>query len=326
MLRLKMIKKKLEGVLVMTRKVGVIGMGNVGSTVAHYIVAMGFADDLVLIDKNEAKVKADALDFEDAMANLPFHTNITVNDYSALKDADVIVSALGNIKLQDNPNADRFAELSFTRQAVKEVAQKIKESGFKGKIVAITNPVDVITSLYQKITGLPKNHVLGTGTLLDSARMKRAVAERLNLDPRSVDGYNLGEHGNSQFTAWSTVRVLGRPLTELADKRGLDLEELDKEAKMGGWTVFQGKKYTNYGVATAAVKLVNAILSDSLTELPVSNFREEYGVYLSYPAVVGRDGVVEQAQLDLTEEELQKLQTSADFIKEKYQESLQAKD
>ncbi len=310
----------------MTRKVGVIGMGNVGSTVAHYIVAMGFADDLVLIDKNEAKVKADALDFEDAMANLPFHTNITVNDYSALKDADVIVSALGNIKLQDNPNADRFAELSFTRQAVKEVAQKIKESGFKGKIVAITNPVDVITSLYQKITCLPKNHVLGTGTLLDSARMKRAVAERLNLDPRSVDGYNLGEHGNSQFTAWSTVRVLGRPLTELADKRGLDLEELDKEAKMGGWTVFQGKKYTNYGVATAAVKLVNAILSDSLTELPVSNFREEYGVYLSYPAVVGRDGVVEQAQLDLTEEELQKLQTSADFIKEKYQESLQAKD
>ena len=310
----------------MTRKVGVIGMGNVGSTVAHYIVAMGFADDLVLIDKNEAKVKADALDFEDAMANLPFHTNITVNDYSALKDADVIVSALGNIKLQDNPNADRFAELPFTRQAVKEVAQKIKESGFKGKIVAITNPVDVITSLYQKITGLPKNHVLGTGTLLDTARMKRAVAERLNLDPRSVDGYNLGEHGNSQFTAWSTVRVLGRPLTELADKRGLDLEELDKEAKMGGWTVFQGKKYTNYGVATAAVKLVNAILSDSLTELPVSNFREEYGVYLSYPAVVGRDGVVEQAQLDLTEEELQKLQTSADFIKEKYQESLQAKD
>ena len=310
----------------MTRKVGVIGMGNVGSTVAHYIVAMGFADDLVLIDKNEAKVKADALDFEDAMANLPFHTNITVNDYSALKDADVIVSALGNIKLQDNPNADRFEELPFTRQAVKEVAQKIKESGFKGKIVAITNPVDVITSLYQKITGLPKNHVLGTGTLLDSARMKRAVAERLNLDPRSVDGYNLGEHGNSQFTAWSTVRVLGRPLTELADKRGLDLEELDKEAKMGGWTVFQGKKYTNYGVATAAVKLVNAILSDSLTELPVSNFREEYGVYLSYPAVVGRDGVVEQAQLDLTEEELQKLQTSADFIKEKYQESLQAKD
>lgn len=310
----------------MTRKVGVIGMGNVGSTVAHYIVAGGFTDDLVLIDTNEDKVQSDALDFRDAMANLPFHTNITVNDYAALKDADVIVSALGNIKLQDNPNADRFAELPFTREQVPTVAQKIKDSGFNGKIVVITNPVDVITSLYQKITGLPKAHVIGTGTLLDSARMKRAVADKLHVDPRSVDGYNLGEHGNSQFTAWSTVKVLDQPITKLAQEKGLDLNELDHEAKMGGWTVFKGKKYTNYGVATAAVRLVNTILSDALTELPVSNYREEYGVYLSYPAVVGRDGIVEQARLNLTEEELKKLQTSADFIKEKYTESLAATD
>ena len=306
----------------MARKVAVIGMGHVGSTVAHYIVANGFADDLVLIDTNEAKVKADALDFKDAMANLPFHTNITVNDYGALADTDVIVSAVGNIKLQDNPNADRFAELPFTRKAVADVAAKIKESGFNGKIVVITNPVDVITSLYQEITGLPKEHVIGTGTLLDSARMKRAVADRLHVDPRSVAGYNLGEHGNSQFTAWSTVKVLDQPITKLAKERGLD--QLDKEAKMGGWTVFQGKKYTSYGVATAAVRLVNVILSNALTELPVSNYRDEYGVYLSYPAVVGRDGIVAQSHLDLTDEELAKLQTSANFIKEKYAESLDA--
>lgn len=306
----------------MARKVAVIGMGHVGSTVAHYIVANGFADDLVLIDTNEAKAKADALDFKDAMANLLFHTNITVNDYGALADTDVIVSAVGNIKLQDNPNADRFAELPFTRKAVADVAAKIKESGFNGKIVVITNPVDVITSLYQEITGLPKEHVIGTGTLLDSARMKRAVADRLHVDPRSVAGYNLGEHGNSQFTAWSTVKVLDQPITKLAKERGLD--QLDKEAKMGGWTVFQGKKYTSYGVATAAVRLVNVILSNALTELPVSNYRDEYGVYLSYPAVVGRDGIVAQSHLDLTDEELAKLQTSANFIKEKYAESLDA--
>lgn len=308
----------------MTRKVAVIGMGNVGATVAHYIVANGFADDLVLIDKNEAKVNADALDFKDAMANLLHHTNIFVNDYQQLKDTDVIVSALGDIKLEDNPNADRFAELPFTRKAVPEVAKKIKESGFNGKIVVITNPVDVITSIYQSVTGLPKEHVLGTGTLLDSARMKRAVADRLHVDSRSVEGYNLGEHGNSQFTAWSTVRVLEQPITKLAKERGLDLEELDHEARMGGWKVFQGKKYTNYGVATAAVRLVNTILSGSRTVMAVSNFREEYDSYLSYPAVVGRDGIEEQVQLDLTPEELDKLQTSANFIKEKYQESLEA--
>lgn len=305
----------------MSRKIAVIGMGHVGSTAAHYIVANGFADDLVLIDPNEGKVNADALDFKDAMPNLPFHTNITVNDYAALKDADVIISALGNIKLQDNPNDDRFAELPFTNKQVKDVATKIKASGFDGIIVAITNPVDVITSIYQAVTGLPKNHVIGTGTLLDSARMKRAVADRLHIDSRSVAGYNLGEHGNSQFTAWSTVRVLGHPISEVAEKRGLDLDQLDQEAKRGGFTVFHGKKYTSYGVATAAVRLANTVLNDALTELPVSNYREEYGVYLSYPAIVGRDGIVEQVQLDLTEDELKKLQISADYIKTKFAES-----
>lgn len=115
--------------------------------------------------------------------------------------------------------------------------------------------------------------------------------------------------------------MLDQPITELAQKKGLDLDELDHEAKMGGWTVFQGEKYTSYGVATAAVRLLNVILSNLLTGLPVSNFREEYGVYLSYPAIVGWDGIVAQAQVDLTYEELQKLQTSANFIKNKFQES-----
>ncbi|WP_283680091.1 L-lactate dehydrogenase [Lentilactobacillus sp. Marseille-Q4993] len=306
----------------MTRKIGVIGMGSVGSTVAHYIVSSGSADDLVLIDTNEQKVIADAGDFEDAMANLPFHTNITVNDYSALGDADVIVSALGKISLQDNKADDRFAELPFTSAQAKEVGQKIKETGFNGILIAITNPVDVITSIYQEVTGLPKNQVMGTGTLLDSARMKRAVAHGLDIDPRSVTGYNLGEHGNSQFTAWSTVRALGRPVEEIAEQRGLDLDEIDHEARIGGYVVFRGKGYTNYGIATAAVRLANVVLNDAHEELPVSNYRKELDTYLSYPAIVGRDGIEEQLQLKLTDEEKEKLQTSANFIKGKFAESM----
>ncbi|WP_429970590.1 L-lactate dehydrogenase [Fructilactobacillus sp. Tb1] len=307
----------------MVRKIGVIGDGHVGSTVAHYIVANGFADDLVLIDKNEAKVNADAIDFREAMPNLPFHTNITVNDYDALRDADVIISALGNIRLNDGANEDRFSELAYNSEQVKSVAAKIRDSGFNGIIIAITNPVDVITSIYQQVTGLPKKHVIGTGTLLDSARMKRAVAEKLNIDSRSVTGYNLGEHGNSQFTAWSTVRALDKPLTELAKERDLDLDALDNEARHGGYAVFKGKGYTNYGVATAAVRLANVVLSDAHSVLPVSNYREDYDSYLSYPVVVGRDGVLENVPLNLTDEEKAKLQNSADFIKtnfEKYSE------
>ncbi|MFS9157464.1 L-lactate dehydrogenase [Streptococcus gordonii] len=304
----------------MSRKVAIIGMGNVGAAVAHGLIAQGAFDDYVLIDTNEAKVKADALDFQDAAANLNHHANITVNSYEALADADVIISALGNIKLQDNPNADRFVELPFTSKEVIEVSKKIKEVGFKGILIAITNPVDVVTSLYQHYTGLPKERVIGTGTLLDTARMKRAVGVRFGVDPRSVYGYNLGEHGNSQFTAWSQVRVKGQPISKLTSEEVL--EEIATEAMRGGHTVFYGKKYTSYGIASAAIRLALAVVSDAHEELPVTNYYAPLDTYLSYPALVGRSGIIEQLQLTLTEEEEAKLARSAQFIQDKFSEHI----
>ena len=304
----------------MSRKVAIIGMGNVGAAVAHGLIAQGAFDDYVLIDTNEAKVKADALDFQDAAANLNHHANITVNSYEALADADVIISALGNIKLQDNPDADRFAELPFTSKEVIEVSKKIKEVGFKGILIAITNPVDVVTSLYQHFTGLPKERVIGTGTLLDTARMKRAVGVRFGVDPRSVYGYNLGEHGNSQFTAWSQVRVKGQPISKLTSEEVL--EEIATEAMRGGHTVFYGKKYTSYGIASAAIRLALAVVSDTHEELPVTNYYAPLDTYLSYPALVGRSGIIEQLQLTLTEEEEAKLARSAQFIQDKFSEHI----
>lgn len=304
----------------MSRKVAIIGMGNVGAAVAHGLIAQGAFDDYVLIDTNEAKVKADALDFQDAAANLNHHANITVNSYEALADADVIISALGNIKLQDNPNADRFVELPFTSKEVIEVSKKIKEVGFKGILIAITNPVDVVTSLYQHYTGLPKERVIGTGTLLDTARMKRAVGVRFGVDPRSVYGYNLGEHGNSQFTAWSQVRVKGQPISKLTSEEVL--EEIATETMRGGHTVFYGKKYTSYGIASAAIRLALAVVSDAHEELPVTNYYAPLDTYLSYPALVGRSGIIEQLQLTLTEEEEAKLARSAQFIQDKFSEHI----
>lgn len=304
----------------MSRKVAIIGMGNVGAAVAHGLIAQGAFDDYVLIDTNEAKVKADALDFQDAAANLNHHANITVNSYEALADADIIISALGNIKLQDNPNADRFAELPFTSKEVIEVSKKIKEVGFKGILIAITNPVDIVTSLYQHYTGLPKERVIGTGTLLDTARMKRAVGVRFGVDPRSVYGYNLGEHGNSQFTAWSQVRVKGQSISKLTSEEVL--EEIATEAMRGGHTVFYGKKYTSYGIASAAIRLALAVISDAHEELPVTNYYAPLDTYLSYPALVGRSGIIEQLQLTLTEEEEAKLARSAQFIQDKFSEHI----
>jgi len=312
-------EKEMRGIS-MSRKVAIIGMGNVGAAVAHGLIAQGAFDDYVLIDTNEAKVKADALDFQDAAANLNHHANITVNSYEALADADIIISALGNIKLQDNPNADRFAELPFTSKEVIEVSKKIKEVGFKGILIAITNPVDVVTSLYQHYTGLPKERVIGTGTLLDTARMKRAVGVRFGVDPRSVYGYNLGEHGNSQFTAWSQVRVKGQSISKLTSEEVL--EEIATEAMRGGHTVFYGKKYTSYGIASAAIRLALAVISDAHEELPVTNYYAPLDTYLSFPALVGRSGIIEQLQLTLTEEEEAKLARSAQFIQDKFSEHI----
>lgn len=299
----------------MSNKIGIIGDGHVGSTIAQQLILTGLVDDLVMIDVNEAKVRADQLDFQDAMANLKHHTTITINDYSALKDADIVISAFGNIELE--AGGERFAELNYNRERIGDIAESIKKSGFNGILLAITNPVDAITNMYQELTGLPRKHVIGTGTLLDTARMKRAVGERMNVDPRSVEGFNLGEHGNSQFTAWSTVKVLEKPITEVAKAKHLKLEDLNDEIKFGGQTVYKGKQYTNYGISAAVTRLVETIQSDAHTEMPVSNYQEKYGTYLSYPAIVDRDGIIQTVELTLTDEEEKKLQSSAATIKEK---------
>ncbi|WP_394404962.1 L-lactate dehydrogenase [Streptococcus sp. 20-1249] len=304
----------------MVRKVGIIGMGHVGSTIVHGLIAQGAFDDYVLIDINEKKLLADAGDFEDAAANLPHHANIILNDYAALADADVVISALGDIALQDNPDADRFAELPFTASQVPQVAAQLKEVGFAGILIVISNPVDVVTSLYQHYTGLPKEKVIGTGTLLDTARMKRAVSQYFEVDARSVSGYNLGEHGNSQFTAWSQVWIKGQAITDMVEASVL--EELTQESIVGGHRVFYGKKYTSYGIASAAIRLALAVVSDSREELPVSTYYQPLETYLGYPAIVGRSGIIEQVKLNLTAAEEEKLAASAAFIQKKFAESL----
>ena len=301
----------------MSTKIGIIGDGHVGCTIAHELIISGLVDDLVMIDVNEGKVNADAVDFEDAMANLPYHTNVVVNDYDALKDAEVLISTLGKISLETK--GDRFQELEYNKNQLQPITESIKKSGFNGILLVISNPVDAITNLYQQLTGLPKEHVLGTGTLLDTARMKKVVAKKFNVDPRSISGFALGEHGDSQFTAWSTVKVLEQPITELAKSASWSLDDLEDEIKTGGQTVFMGKHYTNYGVSAAAVRIVRAILTDSHTELPVSSYQEKYGTYMSYPTIVGRNGIEAKIELALTPEEEELLEQSAQAIKEKSQ-------
>lgn len=274
------------------RKLGVIGIGNVGVTVAYTIVSQGIADELVMIDTNDKKVLAEKLDFEDAMPRMPYHTEIKIQDYADLKDADVVINS---------------------KNAV-EVGRKLKEAGFNGVLINISNPCDAITTILQQETGLPRNRVFGTGTFLDTARMQHVVGDYLHQDSRNIDGYVLGEHGNSQFNAWSTVRANNKPITEILSQA--ELEALDSKPSEGAWTVASGKGYTSYAIATCGVRLAQAVMSNAKLFAPASVYVEALGTYIGYPAIIGAEGAEEVVELKLNAKEEEQLARSVQYIKD----------
>lgn len=293
----------------MARKVGIIGLGNVGSTLAGNLVRSGLVDELVLLDKREKKVLADKLDLEDSLATSPNYVKILANDDRLLDDADILVVAVGDIKAYFGDNPDRWVELSINIENAKEIAGRLKATKFSGVIVVVSNPCDAVTTVLQRELHYPQEKIMGTGTLLDTSRLKNQMAKASGLAPQSIQGYVLGEHGDSQFTAWSTVNL---------DQLGqLDKEGIEAAVRRGGQEVFNGKRYTNFAIASSTHLLVEAILTDSHQVLPVSNYDQDSDLYLSYPALIGRQGVLARVPLELTKEEAQKLEASAKAIKEK---------
>ncbi|OJG27319.1 L-lactate dehydrogenase [Enterococcus caccae] len=291
---------------------GIIGLGHVGATLAYTLVTENLVDELVLIDKNEELAVSEEYDLLDAEVFLTGKTKIIIQDYQALKDASIIVFCAGQISALGE-DGDRLKELEITSKIVEATAPKIKASGFKGIILTITNPCDVIAAYMQKLTGFEPNKVFGTGTMLDTARMKQAVSRNLAIDSRNVGGYVYGEHGDSQFVAWSTVTVGDRPL--LAWDQTLDLEKLDAAVRAGGWKAFAGKGYTSYGIATCAARLVRMMLNDSKTIVSVSAYNQQADVYYGQPVVIGKNGVESLIDCPLTKKENELREKSLQIIK-----------
>ena len=298
------------------RKVEIIGVGHVGSTTAYTLIAKQIVDEVVLFDTNTNLVQAELNDLVDGQMEQPHQVKLIAPDLSELATTDVLIFSAGNISIL-NGNSDRFAELNLTKTIVEEWAPKIKASGFKGIILNITNPCDVITRYLQELTGLPKERVFGTGTSLDTARMKHAVSEKINVHPTSVNGYVIGEHGESQFVAWSTVTVGGLPVAEsLTSEQRI---ELDVAARKGGWTTFRGKGYTSYGIAIQAARIVEAILNDNQLIVPVSHYQPIEKCYAGSPAKVSIKGINESIPLNLTAVEKQKWQLTIQTIQTMYE-------
>ncbi|GAK47312.1 L-2-hydroxyisocaproate dehydrogenase [Secundilactobacillus oryzae JCM 18671] len=299
------------------RKIGLIGMGNVGATIAYTLVTKGITDELVLIDKNEKKVVADKLDLQDAMGRLNSNTVIKIQDYAELKDADILIITAGKSSAVDGSANGRMGELGFNKEVIKDMAPQIKASGFDGIIIGIMNPNDCMTQYLQEQLDYPRHKIFGTGTFLDTARMQKVVGESFGVNAKNVSGVAMGEHGASQFVAWSTVQVNGVPLRTLERSHSIDLAKLEEATMLGGIMVLQGKGYTNFAIATCAVRLATAVFADEKLACPVSAYSDDLQVYIGQPAIIGKNGVEALTQIALTAEEEQKLTNSAKVILEK---------
>ncbi len=301
------------------RIVGVVGLGHVGAHVAYNLGMMGVADEVKLCDKNTDKVVSECNDLMDAAYFMPHRVVYKVVDYAGLADCDVIVNAIGKIELLATLNRDSEMENS-----VREVAgfvDKIMAGGFNGIFVNITNPCDVITDLVQKLSGLPRNRVFGTGTGLDSSRLISAISQQTNLEHHSFTAFMIGEHGNAQMVPWSLISFYGKPLSELAgDPRfDFDREEMTKRVINGAWTTFKGKQCTEYGVAATGATVVRSILHDEKKIMPVSAYLDgeygETGIYCGIPAVVGANGIEQVMEYTLNKDEKTEFKRCCDAIR-----------
>ncbi|MBF0710383.1 MULTISPECIES: L-lactate dehydrogenase [unclassified Gemella] len=302
------------------RKVVLIGAGMVGMSFAYQLYSSGLVEELGLIDFFPEKAEGEAMDLNHAGALVP-PIKVTSGGYEQCSDADVIVICGG---LPQAPGETRLDLVDKNMKAVKEMSDQIVASGFDGVIVIASNPVDVLTNALQKFTGFPKNKIVGSGTTLDTSRFRYMLGEILDVAPNSVRGYIIGEHGDTQLAAWSNVFVYGKQFhkfLETSEKfKWEDFAQVEERVMRAAYEVINRKRATYYAIGIALFTIVKAILRDENTELAVSGYLEgQYGVdglYIGTPAIIGREGVREIVELELSEEELTKMQHSAKVLKD----------
>ncbi len=287
------------------RSIGVIGVGHVGAHAAYALAVQGIADELILVDQNAQKLASEVQDLRDAAAYLPHRVTVRAGGFQELGACDVIINSVGKIGLLYESH-DRLTEMNYTIPAVRSYAEKIRESGFDGVLINITNPCDIVSRELSIALGLPRGRVFGTGTGLDTSRLLSALARQTGIDHKSITCYMLGEHGNQQFAPWSCVSFRGMPLdvwAETDERFRFDRAALQKEAIGGGWVTFSGKLCTEYGIATTAARMAHIVLHDEKSIMPASaELCGEYGetgLFAGVPCVIGANGVEQVIELPL---------------------------
>ena len=304
-----------------SRKVAVIGCGFVGSASAFALMQSGLFSEMVLIDADQAKAEGEALDISHGV---PFAKPVKIyaGTYDDVKDASIIVLTAG---ANQKPGETRLDLVKKNISIFKAILPQIKQSGFHGILLVVANPVDILTTVAIKCSGLPENHVLGSGTVLDTARLKFELGNHLNVDPRSVHAFIIGEHGDSEIAAWSSANVSGIELNRFCEMRGHfhheeAMERIANDVKNSAYEIIEKKKATYYGIAMSVKRICEAIMRDEKSILPISSMMHgDYqieGISLSMPAIVGIDGVETHVPIKLNEDEAEKLRKSAQTLKD----------
>ena len=301
------------------QKVVLVGDGAVGSSYAFAMAQQGIAEEFAIVDIIKERTEGDAMDLEDATA-FTAPKNIYSADYDTCKDADLVVITAG---APQKPGETRLQLVDKNLKIIKSVVEPIVKSGFDGIFLVAANPVDILTYAVQKLSGFPKNKVIGSGTSLDSARLRVALGKKLDVDPRDVIANIMGEHGDSEFAAYSSATVGGKPLLDIAKDEGISEDELLKiedDVRNKAYEIINRKGATFYGVATALMRISKAILRDENSVLPIgAPMNGEYGLndlYIGTPAVVNASGVAKVIEVPLNDREKKAMADSAKQLEE----------
>lgn len=296
----------------MKNKVVIIGCGNVGMSYAYALLNQRtHVNELVLIDINTKKVEGEVMDLNHCLAYSPSKINIKLGDYSDCRDAKIVVIAAG---ANQNVGETRMDLIHKNSKIFKSIVESVMSSGFNGIFLVATNPLDVMTYLTYKYSHLPHNKVLGTGTTLDTARLRYLISEHVGISPKDIHAFVLGEHGDSEFVPWSNANIALKSINAYLTSE--EKIQIENDVRNSAYEIINRKGATYYGIGMCLVRITDAILGDENVILSVSAYDKENDIYISTPAIVNNSGVKEKIFVPFNKEETEKIKNSINVIKE----------
>ncbi|MFI5333019.1 MAG: L-lactate dehydrogenase [Candidatus Babeliales bacterium] len=297
-------------------KIAIIGAGVVGSTTAYTLMLRNIASDLILVDIQDIKCKGEVEDLSDTLS-FSTTSSVTMGTLQQAGQTDIVIITAG---IAQKPGQSRVDLLRTNYKVVTDIIAGMKPLNPDLIIIMVTNPIDVLTYGAQQVSGLPKNQIFGSGTMLDTQRLRHIISEAINVTEQSIHVYVLGEHGDSQFVAWSSATIAGTPILTFPNLTRSTLEAMAEQAKRKAYDIIECKGSTAFGIASCVAAYCQNIISNANRVTPVSCYIKEFDVCLSMPAVLGDKGVEQIVMPPLQDQERKQLELSAATIKKYIQE------